>query len=263
MEIQIFWKWVIRSIPGMLVGALMWASQVTPEQASSNIASWLMWLGVDRPPAWVTGRAIDNWVFWGGLVALLAWGAFLVVSYRNRQAAAKANESHISAKESKATLRIKCTDGAANRRYMRFEGDRVVCTWYLEIVNESDDIEVQDVEVKVESYDQIPDLLSPHTQTGAFTPVGIILAFERGGNTRSIRRHDSEWVKFLSFDRQTPRRWIQIGEYVQGPLDLHGKIMQLYTPHRIELTVRAANANPVVASFIVKAENEMLDVRML
>ena len=168
-----------------------------------------------------------------------------------------------SAKGSEEILNIKYTDGAVNRGFMRFEGNGNVCTWYLEIVNESPDTDARDVEIKVEAYDQIPDLLSPHAQTGAFTQVGIVLAFERGGNTRTIHRQDSEWVRFLSFDRLVPRRWIQIGEYIQGPLDLHGKIMQVCTPHRIELTVRTANGSPIAASFFVKAENEMLDVRKL
>lgn len=70
-------------------------------------------------------------------------------------------------------------------------------------------------------------------------------------------------MKFLSFDRQYPRRWIQIGEYEQGPVDLHGKIVQIYTPHRLALTVRAANASPVTVNFLVQADNEMLRVQML
>jgi hypothetical protein len=162
-----------------------------------------------------------------------------------------------------AILRIKHTDEAANRRYMRFEGNRGPCTWYLEIVNEFPDIDAQDVEIKVESYDQIVNLVSPRDRTGAFTLVGIVLAFERGGNTRTIRKQDSEWVKFLSFDRQIPRRWIQIGEYGQSPYDMHDKIVSVYTPHRIEVRVRAINANPVTASFLVKAESEMLQVQRL
>lgn len=90
-----------------------------------------------------------------------------------------------------ATLKIKYTDEAANRRFMRFEGNGGPCTWYLEIVNESPDTDAQDVEIKVESCDQIPDLLNPHIRTAAFMPVGIVLPFERGGQTRTIRRQDS------------------------------------------------------------------------
>lgn len=83
-KIQIPWKWVIKSLPGLLLGLLMWASQVTPQQASSNMASWLIFFGVAELPTWVTGKAIDKWVFWGGLIGLLGWGIFLWERYRKR-----------------------------------------------------------------------------------------------------------------------------------------------------------------------------------
>jgi hypothetical protein len=254
---------IISWLPGAILGALAFLAGVGPKEAASHLSEWASIVGVENVPPWLASKSADMWGLGIGLVGLVIWAAFKWGPGLWTRIHSDAARPDVSAKGSTATLRIKYTDEAANRRYMRFAGDGGACTWYLEIVNESHDIDAQDVEIKVESYDQIPDLLSPHTRTGAFTPVGIILAFERGGNTRSIRRQDSEWVKFLAFDRQIPRRWIQIGEYEQGPHDLHGKIMSVYTPHRIELTVRAANANKITASFFVKADSEMLEVRQL
>lgn len=248
-------------IPGAILGALAFLAGVGPREAASHLSEWASVVGVEHVPPWLASKSADAWGFWIGIVGLAIWAA---AKWGPRLRARLQPDAAGPVKGSTASLKIKYTDDAANHRYMRFQGSGGgVCAWYLEIVNESPDTDVQDVEVKVESCDQIPDLFSPHTRTPAFTSVGIVLAFERGGQMRTIRRQDSEWVQFLSFDRHPPRRWIQIGEYVQGPVDLHGKIVQVSTPHRIDVTVRAANANSITASFSVKAESEMLDVRML
>jgi hypothetical protein len=221
-----------------------------------DIEVWQKWISALHGMDWFTDSVL-RWTLFSIGASLLLWVNYPTIKSRFAGKAREDVSSQLS------ILKIKYTDEAANRRYMRFEGNRGPCTWYLEILNESINTDAQEVEIKVESCDQIPDLLSPHARTAAFTHIGIPLTFERGGQTRTIRRQDSEWVKFLSFDRQIPRRWIQIGEYGEGRLDLHGKIVSVYTPHRIEVTVRAANASPVTAHYVVKAENEMLQVQKL
>lgn len=58
-------KTILKSIPGLGLGWLMWISQsqVTPEQVGSNIATWLLWLDLDEVPVWLTRKSVDNWVF--------------------------------------------------------------------------------------------------------------------------------------------------------------------------------------------------------
>ena len=51
------------------MGLLMWASQVTPQQVSSNMAAWLTWIGMEEVPIWLKRRDVDNWVF--GIAGLL------------------------------------------------------------------------------------------------------------------------------------------------------------------------------------------------
>ncbi|MEO6112129.1 MAG: hypothetical protein ABIQ24_09930, partial [Nitrospiraceae bacterium] len=127
----------------------------------------------------ITGLGIDKIDRW-----FQVW-----VDQNNNLRVIQATASQVSLlqKGTGATLKIKYTDEAANRRFMRFEGDGGPCTWYLEIVNESPDIDAQEVEIKVESCDQITNPLSPRTRSAAFTPVGIALTFERGGQARTIR----------------------------------------------------------------------------
>jgi hypothetical protein len=53
-----------------LVGALMFASQVGPDEAISNLSLWVQKAGV-HAPAWLRARATDKWVFRIGFLVLL------------------------------------------------------------------------------------------------------------------------------------------------------------------------------------------------
>lgn len=84
----IYWKWIIKSLPGVILGALMWASQVTPQQVNSNIASWLIFFGIKELPPWVRSESIDQYAFSIGLIGLVGWGGWLLtklISRTNRQ----------------------------------------------------------------------------------------------------------------------------------------------------------------------------------
>src|SRR6266446_220597 len=56
------------------VGAVMWAAQIGPEQASSNLAQWAKKAGFHHVPPWLRTRAADRWVLRWGKVALLILG---------------------------------------------------------------------------------------------------------------------------------------------------------------------------------------------
>ena len=74
----------------MGLGLLMWASQVTPEQASSNIAAWPMFFGMKELPWWAGNSAIDQWVFWGGFVGVIGWAIFIWMRSRKQTTATQA-----------------------------------------------------------------------------------------------------------------------------------------------------------------------------
>lgn len=54
-----------------VVGAVMWAAQVGPEQAGSNLAQWARKVGIHHVPSWLRTRAADRWVLRWGKVALV------------------------------------------------------------------------------------------------------------------------------------------------------------------------------------------------
>lgn len=146
-----------------------------------------------------------------------------------------------------------------------FEGqDGAIQTCYLEIHNTSSEVDAEDVEVKVETYDQIPDLLQPRVQTQLLARANVSLMFENGGYARTISRNERKNVRFVMYQKNPPKRWIQIGEYTANTFDRRNKIVsETYEPHRLDLTIRAKNIRPIQKSFVVQAENDLLTVRML
>jgi hypothetical protein len=55
----------------LLVGFLMWAAQVPPDQAVSNIYAWLQRIGIANPPEWLRQKIADEKVRRAAFVALL------------------------------------------------------------------------------------------------------------------------------------------------------------------------------------------------
>lgn len=61
----------------IFVGAVMWATQVGPNEAVSNLSEWARKCGIKDPPAWLRARATDRRVRRSAAVlfcALLFWG---------------------------------------------------------------------------------------------------------------------------------------------------------------------------------------------
>jgi hypothetical protein len=67
----------------------MWASQVGPDEAVSNLSKWIAKLGISSPPTWVRSVDFDNWIFWISfaliILEVIVLG-YLTVVRRNRKA---------------------------------------------------------------------------------------------------------------------------------------------------------------------------------
>ena len=74
---RVHWKWVIKSIPSLAFGLLMFFSTGTPRQPISNVGAWLIHFGVEDVPPWLANNAIDTWLFWIGLVGFCVWAMYL------------------------------------------------------------------------------------------------------------------------------------------------------------------------------------------
>ena len=67
-----------RWFPSFIFGALMWASQVKPEEAASNLAAWLQYFGLESVPTILQGKVVDQWIFGAALVGFLLYTGFLL-----------------------------------------------------------------------------------------------------------------------------------------------------------------------------------------
>lgn len=174
------------------------------------------------------------------------------------------DESPVQPMAASPILEIKIAN-VLNGEAIVYEGqDGAIQACYLEIHNASPEIDAEDVEVKLETYDRIPDLLHPKVETDLLTRSNVSLMFENGGYARTISRNDRKYVRFVTYQKHPPKRWIQIGEYTENTFDHRNKIVsETYEPHRFDLTIRAKNIKPIQKSFVVQAKNDLLTVRML
>ena len=74
---SVSWKWVLQSIPSLVLGLLMLLSTVTPRQANSNVEAWFLYFGIENVPPWLAGKYTDTWVFWIGFAGFCAWAIHL------------------------------------------------------------------------------------------------------------------------------------------------------------------------------------------
>jgi hypothetical protein len=62
------------------VGTLMWATQVGPTEAVSNLSEWAVKFGIENPPEWLKAKSVDRIVRRRAavvLAALLVIGGFM------------------------------------------------------------------------------------------------------------------------------------------------------------------------------------------
>ena len=76
---RVYWKWVIKSVPCLVLGVLMLLSTVTPRQARSNVEAWFNYFGIEDVPPWLTDKSTDAWIFWIAFVGFCAWAIHLYV----------------------------------------------------------------------------------------------------------------------------------------------------------------------------------------
>lgn len=74
---SVYWKWVLQSIPSLVLGLLMLLSTVTPRQANSNVEAWFLYFGIEDVPPWLASKYTDTWVFWIGFAGFCAWAIHL------------------------------------------------------------------------------------------------------------------------------------------------------------------------------------------
>jgi hypothetical protein len=142
----VYWKWVIRSVPSLVLGVLMLLSTVTPRQARSNVEAWFNYFGIEEVPLWLASKDTDSWVFWVAFVGFCAWAIHLYVrtNIRNGKLSIIIREGEPWVQESSGT----------NQSPTAYAG-RLLYTYRIALVN-SDDSTVRNVEVKLTSFEKKP-----------------------------------------------------------------------------------------------------------
>ena len=74
---SMYWKWILKSLPSLLLGLLMLLSTVTPRQARSNVEAWFLYFGIEDVPPLLADKYTDTWVFWIGFVGFCLWATHL------------------------------------------------------------------------------------------------------------------------------------------------------------------------------------------
>lgn len=74
---RVYWKWVIKSLPSLVLGVLMLLSTVTPRQARSNVEAWFNYFGIEDVPLWLADKSTDTWIFWIAFAGFCAWAIHL------------------------------------------------------------------------------------------------------------------------------------------------------------------------------------------
>ncbi len=72
------WGKAVAWIPGAVMAAIMFAAQVGPDEAASNLSKWFIKAGGESVPLWLYSRSADSWAFWIGLVGFILWAAWLL-----------------------------------------------------------------------------------------------------------------------------------------------------------------------------------------
>jgi hypothetical protein len=163
---QVYWKWVIKSVPNLGLGLLMLASTVTPRQASSNMAAWLIYFGIENVPPWLTNKSSDTWIFWIGFVGFCIWSTHLYVRTNLRN-----GKLSIVIREGEPWVQV--NPGVDQSRAAHTSG--WLYTYRIALVN-SDDSTLRNVEVKLTSLEKKPqnfDAIGSH----------LILRHDRAGAT--------------------------------------------------------------------------------
>ena len=144
------WKWVIRSLPSLILGVLMLLSTVTPRHARSNAEAWFLYFGIEDIPPWLADRSSDTWIFWISFVGFCAWAIHLYVRTNIRR-----GKLSILIREGEPWLEV--NPGIDRSQAAPISGSRYI--YRIALVN-SDDSTIRNVEVKLTSLEKKPENFS-------------------------------------------------------------------------------------------------------
>jgi inosine-uridine nucleoside N-ribohydrolase len=108
--LKVLWK--VLGVIGVTLTAL---AEVSPDQAASNLASWVTWLGSTHVPSWLASSRADTVAKTSGVALLLIAGAGGLMGWRSRlhkERAAKKVEQSAKEKPTVVGVRFNRTENA-------------------------------------------------------------------------------------------------------------------------------------------------------
>jgi hypothetical protein len=176
---RVYWKWVIQSVPSLVLGLLMLLSTVTPRQARSNVEAWFIYFGIENVPPWLANKSTDTWVFWIAFVGFCIWAIHLYV--------------RTNVRDGKLSMIIREGEPWVQVNPDRDQSQAVhtsgkLYTYRIALVN-SDDSTLRNVEVKLTSFEKQPQ---------DFHDIGshLKLSYDRVGTT-NFHVHPTKDLQFL------------------------------------------------------------------
>ena len=144
---RVYWKWVMKSVPSLVLGMLMLLSTVTPRQARSNVEAWFIYFGVEDVPLWLVDKSTDTWIFWIAFVGFCAWAVHLYVRTNVRH-----GELSIVIRDGEPWVEV--SPVIDRSQAVPISGS--LHTYRIALVN-SDDSTIRNVEVKLNSLEKKPE----------------------------------------------------------------------------------------------------------
>jgi len=182
---SVYWKWIIKSLPNLLLGVLMLLTTVTPRQARSNVEAWFNYFGIEDLPPWLTDKSTDTWIFWIAFVGFCAWAIHLYVGANVRD-----GKLSIIIREGEPWVEV--SPSVDQSQGVPIRGS--LYAYRIALVN-SDDSTIRNVEVKLASLEKKPE---------NFHAIGshLKLRNDRTGatNCNVYPTKDSQWMDALFVD---------------------------------------------------------------
>ena len=182
---SVYWKWIIKSLPNLVLGVLMLLTTVTPRQARSNVEAWFNYFGIEDLPPWLTDKSTDTWIFWIAFVGFCAWAIHLYVGANVRD-----GKLSIIIREGEPWVEV--SPSVDQSQGVPIRGS--LYAYRIALVN-SDDSTIRNVEVKLASLEKKPE---------NFHAIGshLKLRNDRTGatNCNVYPTKDSQWMDALFVD---------------------------------------------------------------
>ena len=144
---RLHWKWVIKSLPNLVLGVLMLLTTVTPRQARSNVEAWFLYFGIEDLPPWLTDKSTDTWIFWMAFVGFCAWAIHLYMG-------ANVRDGKLSIIIREGEPWVQMHTGVDRSQSAPISGS--LYTYRIALVN-GDDSTIRNVEVKLTSLEKRPE----------------------------------------------------------------------------------------------------------